>query len=126
MPSPAKPGYTRILVQVPNDLHAKADAKRRAERATWARVVATLLSRWSSGEPVEGPIRARRLTPLEVPPTAVPVHASHSRVPGARVVIPPERWQASIVAAVLAGSGKTLPIGLPAIESTDEEVWVAG
>lgn len=49
MPSPTKPDHTRVLVQVADDVHAAADARRRREGVTWSRVVTELLQRWASG-----------------------------------------------------------------------------
>lgn len=62
MPSPKKPGTTRMLVQVPTDAHAAADARRRRERTTWSRVVTELLRRWSAGDEaaVTAPVRKPR------------------------------------------------------------------
>jgi hypothetical protein len=124
MPSPKKSGHTRVLVQIPDATHARADAKRRGERVTWARVIATLLSRWAAGEPIEGPVRARRLAPIELPLAPVAVRAS--RTPGERVVIPGERWHRSPIAAVLIGAGKDVPADLPALEGDDQDLSAAG
>jgi hypothetical protein len=52
MPSPKRPNTTRVLVQVPTDVHAAADTRRRRERTTWGRVVAELLRRWAEGDEV--------------------------------------------------------------------------
>jgi len=68
MPSPKRPGTKRILAQVPADVHAKADARRRVEKTTWDRVISTLLQRWSDGDEgaVTAPVRKARL--VQAPP----------------------------------------------------------
>ena len=50
MPSPKKPGHTRLLVAVPDDVHEKANARRRRETTTWSRIVTELLRRWGEGD----------------------------------------------------------------------------
>ena len=50
MPSPTKPGTTRVLVQIPDDIHARAGTRRRREGVTWSRVISTLLERWAVGD----------------------------------------------------------------------------
>jgi hypothetical protein len=49
MPRKVRPGTTPVLAQIPDDVHAAADARRRREGVTWSKVITTLLSRWSAG-----------------------------------------------------------------------------
>ena len=49
MPRKPRPGTTAVLVQIPDDVHAAADARRRREGVTWSRVVTELLRRWAAG-----------------------------------------------------------------------------
>jgi hypothetical protein len=67
MPRKPRPGTTPVLAQVPNDIHAKADVRRRRERATWNVVIATLLSRWGRGDDgaVAKPVKVGRPTTPE-------------------------------------------------------------
>ena len=49
MPRKSRAGTTNVLVQIPDDVHAAADERRRREGATWSKVISTLLARWSTG-----------------------------------------------------------------------------
>jgi hypothetical protein len=70
MPSPKRPNTTRILVQVPTDVHGAADKRRRLERTTWGRVVTELLRRWSAGD--DGALTAPIRKPKYVQPPPEP------------------------------------------------------
>ena len=41
-------GTKNVLVQVADDVHAAADARRRREGVTWSQVVTELLRRWAA------------------------------------------------------------------------------
>lgn len=49
MPSPKRAGHTTVLVQIADEVHGTADARRRSEQLTWSKLISTLLSRWSAG-----------------------------------------------------------------------------
>src|SRR5580692_11758532 len=67
MPSPKKIGTTRILAQVPTQVHEAADARRRREHATWDRVIAELLRRWGEGDDTSVTAPVRRPKVVQVP-----------------------------------------------------------
>jgi len=41
-----------VLVQIPDDVHAAANARRRREGVTWSKLISTLLVHWSAGDEV--------------------------------------------------------------------------
>jgi hypothetical protein len=55
-------------VQVPSDVHGKADARRRREKRTWDRVISVLLQRWGDGDDtgLTAPMRKPKL--VQMPP----------------------------------------------------------
>jgi hypothetical protein len=60
-----RPGTTNLLVQVPDDVHAIADRRRRRENITWSMVISTLLKRWADGADVhvlKAPVHMARPT----------------------------------------------------------------
>ena len=50
MPRKARPDTTPVLAQIPDEVHAVADARRRRESVTWSKVISTLLARWAAGD----------------------------------------------------------------------------
>lgn len=75
MPSPKRSNTTRMLVQVPDAVHEKADARRRHEGATWSKLVATLLERWAAGDDAASIPR-----PVRLPRPATPEAAEAQRL----------------------------------------------
>lgn len=62
MPRKARPGTTAVLVQIRDDVHAQADARRRREQVTWSKLISTLLTRWAAGDEaaISKPVRLGR------------------------------------------------------------------
>jgi hypothetical protein len=68
MPSTRKEGHTALLVQVETKIHAAADARRRRERVTWSKVIATLLQRWADGDEAALSASVRKPRLVQAPP----------------------------------------------------------
>jgi len=70
VPSKKKAGQIALLVYVLAKVHEEADTRRRAERLTWAKLIATLLTRYAAGnddQALSAPVRRpRQLAPDSV------------------------------------------------------------
>ncbi len=110
MPSQKKSDSTRMLVQIPRDVHRAADERRRTERTTWGRIVTELLRRWAAGADdrvVAGPIRRAR--PLAPDPARGDTRANTLWVDPASVVW--HRSLADVFRAEAARQGRVIPPG---------------
>jgi len=132
VPSPKKQGHTALLVQIPDDVHAAADRRRRAENITWARLVTELLRRWVAGD--EADLAAPVRHPRPVGPDAEEAERLHQKWMAedpkyARACtekvdpsnLPRYRSLGELFAADAAKAGRTLPPNVVAAIDADQD-----
>ncbi len=133
MPSPKKQGHTALLVQVHNDTHGKADARRRREGVTWSAVINMLLRRWADGaddDVLKAPVR--RSTPTNLNAEEAERLAAewmndpaYARAATERVdiaTLPRYRSLGELLAAEAARAGRTIPASVVAELEDDDDV----
>jgi hypothetical protein len=119
MPSVKKTGHTALLVQVADDVHQRADRRRRVEHLTWGRVISELLLRYAAGAD-----DAHLAAPVRLPRQLAPDSAIHG-VPGlnAGYVDPSSitwhRGLPALIRAEAARKGRSIPTD--ALAGLDDE-----